>query len=188
MRRTGEGGGGAPSSATAACCSASLLGARAFHFDPAPHVSREAGSSFAECSAGDVAALEYWRASVSSVQPRVPTDTQQRESRAGHAPLAPRPHARATGGWGGVGAFSGEAGNGSGSLNSFYFLQVLAVPRISPCPRRLLHRRVARSMARWSASFEGPTGGSCEGGVAEAVLERAGERRPRSSPRQCERF
>ena len=51
--------------------------------------------------------------------------------------------------------------------------------RISPCPRCLLHRR---DLARWSASFEGPTGGSCEGGVAEAVLERAGERRPRSSP------
>ena len=51
--------------------------------------------------------------------------------------------------------------------------------RISPCPRCLLHRR---DLARRSASFEGPTGGSREGGVAEAVLERAGERRPRSSP------
>ena len=50
---------------------------------------------------------------------------------------------------------------------------------ISPCPRCLLHRR---DLARRSASFEGPTGGSREGGVAEAVLERAGERRPRSSP------
>eukprot|EP00964_Phaeocystis_antarctica_P044307 scaffold25462_cov36-Phaeocystis_antarctica.AAC.3 len=55
--------------------------------------------------------------------------------------------------------------------------------RISPCPRCLLHRR---DLARRSASFEGPTGVSREGGVAEAVLERAGERRPRSSPRAPE--
>merc|ERR1711865_1160987 len=55
-----------------------------------------------------------------------------------------------------------------------------SVPSLpTPCALCLLHRR---DLARRSASFEGPTGGSREGGVAEAVLERAGERRPRSSP------
>ena len=37
MRSIGEGGGGTFFCNCAACCSASLLGARAFHFDPAPH-------------------------------------------------------------------------------------------------------------------------------------------------------
>eukprot|EP00964_Phaeocystis_antarctica_P044323 scaffold25474_cov87-Phaeocystis_antarctica.AAC.4 len=46
-----------------------------------------------------------------------------------------------------------------------------------------MHWCLVLPLARRSASFEGPTGVSREGGVAEAVPERAGERRPRRAAR-----